>query len=59
MNKQRDTSWRPIVVFSDNGKGVEKHGMTEIFENERALADCTVEVPEDVVVLDPALFPVE
>jgi hypothetical protein len=39
INKNRETSFRPIFVHTNNKGGVEKEGMARIFEAERAKAD--------------------
>jgi hypothetical protein len=61
INANRETAWRPPVVFNDGtggrSGGVEKNGMAEIFKACHDEADGLLDVPEDVVILDDADIP--
>jgi len=56
VNANRETPWRPIVVYSEKG-GVEAKGMEELFKAEHIKANGKSDVPKDVVILDDADIP--
>ena len=51
MNARRETAWRPTLVYSGNGKPIEKHGKEKLFRESETKADAAVPVvinPPDV-----------